>query len=391
MAIRIKRSAGNNAPSSLASGQLAYVEGSTNGGTLYIGEIGGAVREVGGKKYVEKLNGIEAGAQVNTVLTVAGMTGNVVLDSGDITDFNTAVDNRITSSAVTGALGYTPEDAADKGVANGYAPLDATIKIDKTYLYAITSSEVTTALGYTPENAANKGQANGYASLDGAGKVPATQLPSYVDDVKEYANLAAFPATGETDKIYVALDTNKTYRWSGSTYVEISASPGSTDAVPEGSTNLYYTDSRARNAISVTRNLTYNSTTGLITGPDLTPYLTTETDPVFTASPAHGITSTNITNWNTAYGWGDHSVEGYLTSTGSIDTHTDVSITSPSSNQLLRYNATSGQWENETVTYSFLQLTDTPAAYTGAGGYYLKVTSGGTGVEFSQDVDDGSF
>lgn len=56
------------------------------------------------------------------------------------------------------------------------------------------------------------------------GKVPASQLPSYVDDVLEYANTGAFPATGESGKIYVALDTNKTYRWSGSSYVEISAS-----------------------------------------------------------------------------------------------------------------------------------------------------------------------
>lgn len=56
------------------------------------------------------------------------------------------------------------------------------------------------------------------------GKVPASQLPSYVDDVLEYANLAAFPATGETGKIYVAIDTNETYRWSGSAYVEISPS-----------------------------------------------------------------------------------------------------------------------------------------------------------------------
>lgn len=56
------------------------------------------------------------------------------------------------------------------------------------------------------------------------GKVPASQLPSFVDDILEYANLAAFPATGETGKIYVALGTNLTYRWSGSAYVEISPS-----------------------------------------------------------------------------------------------------------------------------------------------------------------------
>jgi len=68
------------------------------------------------------------------------------------------------------------------------------------------------------------GQPNGIATLEGDGKVPASQLPSYVDDVEEYADLASFPVTGETGKIYVAIDTGKTYRWSGSIYVEISAS-----------------------------------------------------------------------------------------------------------------------------------------------------------------------
>ena len=56
------------------------------------------------------------------------------------------------------------------------------------------------------------------------GKVPSSQLPSYVDDVLEFANLASFPATGESGKIYVALNTNLTYRWSGTTYAEISPS-----------------------------------------------------------------------------------------------------------------------------------------------------------------------
>lgn len=68
---------------------------------------------------------------------------------------------------------------------------------------------------------AQKGQPNGVASLDGSGLVPASQLPSYVDDVLEFPDLASFPVTGETGKIYVALDTNKVYRWSGSAYIEI--------------------------------------------------------------------------------------------------------------------------------------------------------------------------
>lgn len=56
------------------------------------------------------------------------------------------------------------------------------------------------------------------------GKVPAAQLPSYVDDVLEYSSTSSFPVTGESGKIYVATDTNKTYRWGGSAYVEISES-----------------------------------------------------------------------------------------------------------------------------------------------------------------------
>ena len=54
-----------------------------------------------------------------------------------------------------------------------------------------------------------------------AGKVPSTQLPSFVDDVVEVANFAALPGTGEAGKIYVTIDNNKTWRWTGSTYVEI--------------------------------------------------------------------------------------------------------------------------------------------------------------------------
>ena len=71
--------------------------------------------------------------------------------------------------------------------------------------------------------ASEKGANNGVATLGADGKVPSSQLPSYVDDVLEFSNQAAFPATGESGKIYVALDTNKTYRWGGSAYVEIAA------------------------------------------------------------------------------------------------------------------------------------------------------------------------
>lgn len=65
------------------------------------------------------------------------------------------------------------------------------------------------------------GQANGIAPLNGSGLLDSSYLPSYVDDVEEYASLANFPATGESGKIYVAADAAISYRWSGSTYVAI--------------------------------------------------------------------------------------------------------------------------------------------------------------------------
>ena len=68
-----------------------------------------------------------------------------------------------------------------------------------------------------------KGAAGGVAELDVNGKVPSSQLPSYVDDTIE-GTLATFPATGESGKIYVDTDTNLTYRWSGTRYIEISKS-----------------------------------------------------------------------------------------------------------------------------------------------------------------------
>ena len=110
---------------------------------------------------------------------------------------------------------------------------------------------------------------NGLVRLDDNGRVPSGLLPSFVDDVLEYANLAAIQAvTGETGKIYVALDSNKTYRWSGSAYIEISKSPGTTDEITDfGAVNKYFSDTLARAAVGAQAGtpLTYNQSTGIFT------------------------------------------------------------------------------------------------------------------------------
>lgn len=226
--VRIKRRAAggaSGAPSSLQNAELAFNE---QDDTLYYGKGTGG-----------------AGGTATTVVAIGG-SGAFQPRDGDLDALSALSGTGLVRR--TGSNTYSLDGAA--------------------YITGISSGDVTTALGFTPENAASKGAANGYASLDSGGKVPSSQLPSYVDDVLEFANLAAFPGTGEVDKIYVAIDTNKTYRWGGSSYVEISASPGSTDAVPEGSTNKYYTDARARAAISATGSLAYNSSTGVLSFTD---------------------------------------------------------------------------------------------------------------------------
>ena len=112
------------------------------------------------------------------------------------------------------------DDALEKRFAE--APLIASIEVTSNDTLLIRDLE-TGAIMRIPVSVLTSAFSGSFASLV-AGKVPASQLPSYVDDVLEYADLASFPTSGETGKIYVDLETNKTYRWSGSAYVEISAS-----------------------------------------------------------------------------------------------------------------------------------------------------------------------
>lgn len=120
------------------------------------------------------------------------------------------VDNKHASDFATATQGTN----SDNHIANTSNP------------HSVTKSQV--GLGNVTNDAQVKrtemGVASGVATLDTNGKVPTSQLPSYVDDVLEYASKTAFPTTGETGKIYVATDTNLTYRWGGSAYVEISPS-----------------------------------------------------------------------------------------------------------------------------------------------------------------------
>jgi hypothetical protein len=104
------------------------------------------------------------------------------------------------------------------------------------------------------------------ADLDEAGKVPADQLPSFVDDVLEFADLAAFPVEGESGKIYIAIDTNKSYRWSGSIFVEVSPSIGTNLAQGTNTTTGVVITSSTGNA--ATLNGATDTLAGIMTAAD---------------------------------------------------------------------------------------------------------------------------
>ena len=167
----------------------------------------------------------------------------------------------------------------------------------------LTKENVTNALGYTPIDESRIGAANGVASLDASGRIPASQIPGGFDNIEEYDNLAAFPTTGEEGKIYVAKDTNLTYRWTGSQYVEISPSL----ALGETATTAYRGDRGkvAYDHSQVSGNSTIHHTHA--NKELLDSYTQTEADLANAVAKVHehgnksvldGITSAKVTSWD---------------------------------------------------------------------------------------------
>lgn len=136
-----------------------------------------------------------------------------------------------------------------KGLSTNDLTNDLKTKYDAAHSHLSNTSNPhqTTAAQVGAIATSQKGAASGVAELDANGKVLSAQLPSYVDDVLEYASKANFPNAGEAGKIYVATNTNLTYRWTGSAYVEISPSL----ALGETSSTAYRGDKGKQNATNI--------------------------------------------------------------------------------------------------------------------------------------------
>ena len=153
-----------------------------------------------------------AGAVTDNPITVANVTFSNTMTSSEHAVQRLTTNKRVSMKA-DGEIIVNTNGNYDGSIkaTNLTHPITLEMPVKNTGTYTIATTDLI-------------GAANGLAELDSNGKVPSSQLPSFVDDVEEYANLAAFPVTGESGKIYIALDSNLTYRWSGSVYVEISPS-----------------------------------------------------------------------------------------------------------------------------------------------------------------------
>lgn len=175
--------------------------------------------------------------------TFASLTNKPTTISGyGITDAytKTETDGKYATKATTLA-GYGITDAYTKTESDKkYQPIGNYSSSGHTHTFASLTSKPTTLSGYgitdayTKTDSDKKYQPKGsYATLDSSGHVPSSQLPSYVDDVIEgyYSNGKFYSDSaktkeiaGEGGKIYTDLTTNKTYRWGGTAWVEISKS-----------------------------------------------------------------------------------------------------------------------------------------------------------------------
>lgn len=142
------------------------------------------------------------------------------------------------------------------------------------------------------ENTANKGIANGYVPLNSSTKVDSSYLPSYVDDVIEVANFAALPNPGESGKIYITIDTSLLYRWGGTVYVQV----GGQDPVWGGIVGDILNQTDLQNALAL--KVPY---TGATTNVNLGEWQLSAGQVTFDQSPT-GTAGVGVMRWNNTDG-----------------------------------------------------------------------------------------
>lgn len=141
---------------------------------------------------------------------------------------------------------YTKEQVDDL-VNSAVAGVDISGKVDKVSGKSlILDTEIARLATISGTNTGDETASTIISKIGNGGIINQSYLPSFVDDVLEFANLTDFPTTGETGKIYVAISpSNVQYRWSGASYIAITNGLiASTNDVSEGANNFYFTNAR---------------------------------------------------------------------------------------------------------------------------------------------------
>jgi len=156
---------------------------------------------------------------------------------------NPTVDGMVLASTVAGVRNWVAQSSGSGSGVTVHNELTGRDTAEAHPISAITDLATTLAAKI---DSAEKGAASGICPLGADSLIASTYLPSYVDDVVEYASSSALPTTGESGKIYVTTDTTppKQWRWSGTAYISYDSSPGTTDSLTEGTANLYFTVAR---------------------------------------------------------------------------------------------------------------------------------------------------
>ena len=214
-----------------------------------------------------------------------------------------------------------------------------------------------------------------------SGTISASLLPSYVDDVIEVSSLSAFPVTGETGKIYVALDTNKTYRWSGSVYVYITSGAvdsvaGKTGVVTLTSSDVGLGNVENKSSETIRGEITSSNVT---TALGFTPYNNTNPSGYTTNTG----TVTSVGGSGTVSGL---TLSGTVTTSGSLSLGGTLSVTpSDFSSQTANTILAAPNGSSGTPSFRALVASDVPTLNQNTSGTAaglsatLAITSGGTG------------
>jgi hypothetical protein len=292
---------------------------------------------------------------------------------GDVENKSSAtIRSEITSGNVTTALGFTPYNATNPTgfitsaalspyltsatAASTYQPIGA-------YLTGITSSQVTTALGFTPYNATNP-----------SGYITSSALSPYLTSAtaaSTYQPIGSYLTGITSSQVTTALGFTPYNATNPTGYITSAALSGYLTSATAATTYQPLDGDLTSIAGLAGTSGFLKKTSANTWALDTNTYLTsfTETDPVFVASPAYGVTSTNITNWNTAYGWGNHASAGYLTGITSGQVTTALGFTP--------YNSTnpSGFITSSSLT-PYLTSATAASTYQPIGSYLTGITSG---------------